>query len=147
MHTEVHLTGTFREVNWITRTAQLYDEQDQVTTVRFTPDQDGWLKLVANIPVKLTGTCAATNTDADASQNGQHDTDADSNGAQATEFVDLTEVKVLQKQWFPYDDDDFESVREHYLFNPETHGTLSFDFDVDEFMRSVRGPDYEGSGL
>ena len=146
MHTEVRLTGTFREVNWISRTAQLYDEQDQVTTVRFSPEQDGWLKLVANIPVKLTGTCAATHTEADASQNGKRDADADSNGAPATEFVDLTEVKVLQKQWFPYKLDDFESVREHYLFNPETHKTLSFDLDVDEFMRRVRGPDYEGSG-
>ena len=146
MQTEVHLTGTFREVNWITRTAQLYDEQDQVTTVRFSSEQDGWLRLVANIPVKLTGTCATTHTEADASENGQHDTDADSNGAQATEFVDLTEVKVLQKQWFPYKLDDFESVREHYLFNPETHKTLSFDLDVDEFMRRIRGPDYEGSG-
>ena len=143
MHTEVQLTGTFREVNWITRTAQLYDEQDQVTTVRFTPEQDGWLKLVANIPVKLTGTRA----EADASQNGQHDADADSNGVPVTEFVDLTEVKVLQKQWFPYDDDDFESVREHYLYNPETHQTLSFELDINEFMRRLRGPDYEGSPL
>lgn len=63
-----------------------------------------------------------------------------------TEFVDQTDVKVLQKQWFPYDD-DFESVCEHYLFNPETHQTLSFDFDVDEFMRSIRCPDYEGNPL
>ena len=140
---EVCLTGTFRAVNWITRTAQLYDEDGAITTVRFTPEQDGWMKLVANVPVKLKGTRTAA--DADASQNGQHASDADSDGVPEQECLHLSEVKVLQKQWFPYDDDDFESVREHYLYHPDTHQTLSFDFDVDEFMRSIRGPDYRGS--
>ena len=144
---EVCLTGTFRAVNWITRTAQLYDEHDAITTVRFTPEQDGWMKLVANIPVKLKGTRTAAQPDTDASQNGQHAPDADSDGMPEQECLHLTEVKVLQRPWFPYTLDDFESVREHYLYHPDTHPTLSFEFDINEFMRSIRGPDYVGSPL
>lgn len=136
---EVRLTGTFREVNWITRTAQLYDEHDRMTTVRFTPEQDGWLKLVANIPVNLKGTRAAPH-------NGQPAPDADSNGNPEPDCLLLTEVKVIQKNWFPYDDDAFWEVRRRYRYDPDTHPRLSFRIDTNEFMRSIRGPDYRGSG-
>ena len=145
--TEVRLTGTFRAVNWITHTAQLYDEHGQMTTVRFTQEQDGWMKLVANIPVKLKGTRTAVQPDTDASQNGQHAPDADSDGMPGQECLHLTEVKVDQNGWAPYHDDDLHSVQGDYRYDPATHPTLDFDLDINEFMRRVRGDQYEGSPL
>ena len=140
---QVSLTGTFRAVDWVSRTARLYGDGGIMTTVRFTSDQDNWLRLVANVPVTIKGTPGQLSPDG--SRGGQHVTDAEANGA--AEYVQLTEVKVIQRGWFPYELDDFESVRAHYRYDPETHPTLSFDLDVDEFMRSIRGPDYEGSGI
>lgn len=54
---EVTLRGRLEEVSWRTRTACLYmGDDDAPVTVRFTADQDGWLRLVANYDVEVHGT-------------------------------------------------------------------------------------------
>lgn len=127
---EIALTGTFRAVNWVTRTAQLYDDDDNTTTVHFTPEQDNWLKLVVNIPVNLKGI---------PTHNGQH---ATTNGA-----LQLTEVKVIQRGWFPYDTAAFEETRPSSKFNPDTHKPWDIGMSSAEFMRLIRGPDYDSNAV
>lgn len=132
--TEIALTGTFREVSWVTRTAELYDDDDgTVTTVHFTPEQDNWLKLVVNIPVNLKG--IPTHPETDPSRNGIAGTDA----------LQLTEVKVIQRGWFPYDTAAFEETRPSSKFNPDTHKPWDIGMSSDEFMRLIRGPDYNSN--
>ena len=144
--TEIALTGTFREVSWVTRTAQLYDDDDgTVTTVHFTPEQDNWLKLVVNIPVNLKG--IPSRPEADPSRNGKQiiDADATTNGAPETDFLQLTEVKVIQRGWFPYDTAAFQETRPRSPYNPGTHRPLDIGMSSDEFMRLIRGPDYNSN--
>ena len=141
--TEIALTGTFREVSWVTRTAQLYDDDDgKVTTVHFTPEQDNWLKLVVNIPVNLKG--IPTHPEADPSRNRQHaaDTEADTNGA-----LQLTEVKVIQRGWFPYDTTAFQETRRTEPFDFENRPRGNLGMSGDEFMRLIRGPDYDSNAV
>lgn len=126
--TEIALTGTFRAVNWVTRTAELYDDDDNTTTVHFTPEQDNWLKLVVNIPVNLKGI---------PTHNGQH---ATTNGA-----LQLTEVKVIQRGWFPYDTAAFQETRRTEPFDFENRPRGILGMSGDEFMRLVRGPDYDSN--
>ena len=52
---EVTATGRIQEISWRTRTALLYDDEGAVTKLSFTPEQDGWMRLVADIPVDLQG--------------------------------------------------------------------------------------------
>ena len=143
--TEIALTGTFREVSWVTRTAQLYDDDDNTTTVHFTPEQDNWLKLVVNIPVNLKG--IRSRAEADSSRNGQDapGTDATTNGASETDFLQLTEVKVIQRGWFPYDTAAFEETRPSSKFDPDNHKPWDIGMSSDEFMRLIRGPDYDSN--
>ena len=138
---EVYLTGTFRAVDWDSRTARFHDEDGAITTVRFTPEQDGWMRLVANIRVNLKGTRQSP-TAADASQNGQRASD----GHAESDYVQLTEAKVPRANWEPYDEEDFFSVTPAYIYDPDTHKTFDFGMDVDEWMRLIRGPDYQGCG-
>lgn len=140
---EVCLTGTFRAVNWITRTALLYDDDGNMTTVRFTPEQDNWLKLVVNIPVNLKGALGATATES--SQNGQRASNADANGASDAEFLQLTEVKVIQRQWFPYDDAAYHEVLSNVPYDFDAPPRWDLGMSSDDFMRSIRGPDYDSN--
>lgn len=145
--TEIALTGTFRAVNWVTRTAQLYDDDDNTTTVHFTPEQDNWLKLVVNIPVNLKAT--PTRPEADPSRNGQDapGTDATTNGAPETDFLQLTEVKVIQRGWFPYDTAAFQETRRTEPFDFENRPRGVLGMSGDEFMRLIRGPDYDSNAV
>ena len=142
---EVCLTGTFRAVDWDSRTARFHGEDGTITTVRFTPEQDGWMRLVANIKVNLKGTRQPP-TAPDASQNGQHDSEANANAHAESDYVQLTEAKVPRANWEPYDDEDIFSVTPAYIYDPDTHKTFDFGMDVDEWMRLIRGPDYQGCG-
>ena len=141
---EVCLTGRFRAVDWVTRTAQFHDDDGATTTVRFTPEQDGWMRLVANVPVNLKGTMRSP-ADANASRNGRRVEDS----VDAPEHGDLQliEVKVPRANWEPYDEEDLFNVTEGYVYHRSTHRTFDIGMSVNEFMRLVRGPDYEGSEI
>ena len=143
---EVCLTGTFRAVDWDSRTARFHDEDGTITTVRFTPEQDGWMRLVANIKVNLKGTRQPP-TAADASQNGQHAAAANADGHAESDYVQLTEAKVPRANWEPYDDGDLFDVLEGYVYHRAKHQTFDIGMSVNEFMRLVRGRDYEGSHI
>lgn len=139
---EVCLTGSFRAVNWNTGTAQFHQSDGTVTTVSFTPEQDGWLKLVANVPVNLKGILGQDPSDS--SRNGLRA--EDSGGTDEQDVLQLIEVKVVDRGWFPYTLEDAESVRARNSYDSEEHEPLSFDFYDDAFMRDIRGPDYGDAG-
>ena len=139
---EVCLTGSFRSVDWNTGTAQFHQSDGTVTTVSFTPEQDGWLKLVANVPVNLKGILGLVASDS--SGNGSRADDSVCTDEQ--DVLQLIEVKVVERGWFPYTLEDAESVRARNGYDPEKHEPLSFDFYDDAFMRDIRGPDYGDAG-
>lgn len=139
---EVCLTGSFRSVDWNTGTAQFHQSDGTVTTVSFTAEQDGWLKLVANVPVNLKGILGQDVSDS--SRNGMRA--EDSGGTHGQDVLQLIEVKVIDRGWFPYTLEDAVSVRARNSYDPDKHEPLSFDFYDDAFMRDIRGPDYGDGG-
>ena len=111
-------SGRIQEISWRTRTALLYDGEGVVTALRFTPEQDGWLRLVANIPVDLQGVAHL-----------------DDDGE--VKYVELEVVSVKERGWEPHDSFDYLDVAFDRLHDPGMPEPLDW-WDSDSFMASIR---------
>ena len=125
---EVTATGRIQEISWRTRTALLYDDEGAVTKLSFTPEQDGWMRLVANIPVDLQGVACVDDA--------------------GKEYVDLRVVSVKEMGWDPDDNLDYLDVSYSRLHDQGMPEPWPW-FDEDEhskFMARIRA-EREGKPL
>ena len=129
---EVMVHGVLEEVSWRTRTAVLYTEDDTAVTVRFTADQDGWMRLVANYPVRVQGTA-------------RYDAEG------ALEALDLVRVYVTERVFRPYDAREHMDVCLPRPYGSVPHppidwGELSTDrMSTEEFMEFLRSDEHKGA--
>ena len=123
---EVTATGRIQEISWRTRTALLYDDEGAVTKLSFTPEQDGWMRLVADIPVDLQGFAHT--------------------GEDGEDYVELQVVSVKELGWRPDTTLDYLAVGPKYKFDPDTHPRIDWGMTTDEFMKLIRGEDYDYQG-
>ena len=115
---DVVVHGVLEEVSWRTRTAVLYTDDDTAVTVRFTADQDGWLRLVANYPVQVHGFA-------------RYDTTGE------LEEVDLVRLYVTDSDWRPDYGFGYLEVSPRNLQTPANHSGFDW-WDHDEFMGRIR---------
>ena len=123
---EVKATGRIQEISWRTRTALLYDDEGAVTKLSFTPEQDGWMRLVADIPVDLQGIAHVDDDGED--------------------YVELRVVSVKEMGWRPDTTFDYSAVAPKHPFDPDTHPRIDWGMTTDEFMKLIRGEDYDYQG-
>ena len=115
---DVVVHGVLEEVSWRTRTARLYTEDDTAVTVRFTAEQDGWMRLVANYPVQVHGIARY-----------------DATGE--LEEVDLVRLRARDEGWQTYDIADQLAV---FSKDPLTVADIEPipGIDWDELMQAIR---------
>lgn len=122
-HHEAVLQGWLKEVNWERHTAQLHDYAGEFIRLKFHPDLDEEMRLLATGYVEVTG-------------RGQFDKRG------AWKAVLVKQVTATRSHNEPFDLEAFLNDPNPRIFDSEKVVTASEPFDVDEFLRVIHEARY-----